>query len=395
MILISILRGREQTAGNWGDCSDFFPGLNVADNIPMWLADMDFRCPKEVVEAVTECAQTGIYGYAPKRTDIFEDAVIGWCKKRYGWDIGKEWIVFSPGVMTAVVHAIRGLTEPGDGVIIQPPVYYPFRSSIEDNDRIARSNGLILTDNGYRMNFDQLETLAAEPRTKLMILCSPHNPVGRVWSREELEQVCTICKRNDVALISDEIHADLLMKGIEFVSTGPIAQAYGVNCISCYAPSKTFNVAGLQVSAIVVPNAEVRSNFCNELKKSKVPGMNVFTGAVLEAAWSCDETYIQKAMEYIEANIDYAIAFAKKYTPKIKILKPQGTFLGWVDLRGLGLMTDQAERFFIEHAKITVDLGRWFGDGGEGFVRMNFACHRSTLDRALKQLQRAYEEEFP
>ncbi|MGM9607506.1 MAG: MalY/PatB family protein [Oscillospiraceae bacterium] len=378
----------------WDDYADVFPGMDVSDTVPMWVADMDFRCPPEVVDAVVKRAQAGLYGYNVDQTEGYDNAVLGWMKKRYGWDIDREWIVFTPGVVPALSHAVQALTEPGDGVIIQPPVYYPFRRSVENNGRVVRDNSLILEEDTYGMNVDQLEELAAEPRTKLMILCSPHNPVGRVWSREELERVCTICRRHGVTLISDEIHADLLMKGVSFTSTGPVAQACGTDCISCYAPSKTFNMAGLQSSAIIIPNPEIRAKFRQQMAKSSIPSMNVFAGVALEAAWTYGEPYIKEVMEYIEANIDYAIDFAERYTPKIKFRKPQGTYLVWVDLRGLGLDTEQAERFFVERAKIAVDLGTWFGCEGAGFVRMNFACHHSTLEKALKQLHAAYEKEF-
>ena len=394
MNLNAYIERRGTDCCKWDDYVDMFPGMDVSDAVPMWVADMDFCCPPEVVDAVVKRAQEGLYGYNVGQTEGYENSTVGWLKKRYGWAVDREWIVFTPGVVPALSHAIRALTEPGDGVIIQPPVYYPFRKGVENNGRVVRSNSLILDGDTYRMNFEQLEELAAEPRTRLMILCSPHNPVGRVWSREELEKVCTICRRHGVTLVSDEIHADLLMRGVAFTATGPVAQACGADCISCYAPSKTFNMAGLQSSAIIISNPEIRAKFRRQLAKSSLPGMNVFAGVALEAAWTYGEPYIKEVMEYIEANIDYAIEFAERYTPKVKIRKPQGTYLVWVDLRGLGLNTEQAERFFVERAKIAVDLGTWFGPGGAGFVRMNFACRRSTLGKALEQLRTAYEKEF-
>jgi len=206
-----------------------------------------------------ERAQSGVYGYNTRKTPGFDDAVMGWVKKRYRWEIKPEWIVFAPGIVPVLAHAVQALTEPGDGVIIQQPVYHPFNNCVVQNGRVARNNGLVLDKDGYRMNFEQLEELAAEPGTKMMILCSPHNPVGRVWSKEDVTRVCEICARHDVILISDEIHADLLMKGVEFTSTGPVVQVCGTKCISCYAPSKTFNMAGLQASAIVIPDADLRA----------------------------------------------------------------------------------------------------------------------------------------
>ena len=385
---------RGSGSSKWDDFAHAFHGMDVDGAIPMWVADSDFKCPPEVEAAVLKRAEMGVFGYCPRKTDGLNAAVTGWMKKRYGWEIENEWIVYTPGIVPALAHAVQALTQPGDGVIIQQPVYHPFKNSVVNNDRVLRNNGLVLIDDEYRMNFAQLEELASKENTKLMILCNPHNPIGRVWSREEVEQVCDICARNDVILVSDEIHADLLMKGVKFTSTGPVAQERGTKCISCYAPSKTFNVAGLQSSAIIIPDADIRAKFAWQMEKNGLPGMNVFAGVALETAWTQSESYIEEVMEYIEANIDYAIEYIGRYTPKIKIRKPQGTYLAWVDLNGLGLAPEEAEQFFIERAKIAVNKGSGFGEAGAGFVRMNFACHRSTLEKALKQLCAAYVKEF-
>ena len=378
----------------WDNVASAFPGMDAAQAIPMWVADSDFRCPDEVTQAILKRAGSGVFGYCSGRTPALCDAVSGWMKKRYDWEIEQDWIVFTPGIVTALAQAVQALTEPGDGVIIQQPVYHPFEECAAANDRVVRNSGLICENGEYRMNFEQLEELAAEERTRLMILCSPHNPVGRVWSREELERVCGICKRHDVILVSDEIHADLLMKNVKFTATGPVAQEMGLKCISCCAPSKTFNVAGLQASAILIPDAEIREKFSRQLDKNGVPGLNVFACVAMETAWTRGESYIDEVMDYIEANIDHALSFMERYTPKIKMRKPQGTYLGWVDLNGLGLEPEKAERFFEECAGIAVNGGSWFGKAGAGFVRVNFACHRSTLDRALERLRAAYEKEF-
>ena len=378
----------------WDLLDKKYPDMDAECLVPMWIADTDFLCPPEVMDAVLERAKHGIYGYNIDQPESYDRVAKMWLKKRYDWEIDEEWIVFTPGIVPALAHAVQALTEPGDGVIIQSPVYYPFRSSVENNGRVVRCNNLVLDEQGYHMNFAQLEELAAEPGTKMMILCSPHNPVGRVWSRQEIEKVCDICARHDVIIVSDEIHADLIMRGVTFASTGPVAREHSVKCISCYAPSKTFNVAGLQASAIIIPDPEVRAAFRRQLERNALPGMNVFAGVALEAAWTKCDYYIQEVMDYVEANIDYAIEFLNKYTPKIHIRKPQGTFLGWVDLRGLGLNDEQANRFFLESAGIAANAGSGFGAEGAGFVRVNFACQRSTLDKALEQLRTAYEKEF-
>lgn len=378
----------------WDSLPFAFPEADPETAIPMWVADSDFKCPPEVVDAVVARAQQGVFGYGARHIASLDAAVTGWMKKRFGWEINKQWIEFTPGIVTALANAVQAMTEPGDSVIIQQPVYHPFQNCVVSNDRVVRNNALLLEDDEYRMDLAGLEQMAAEERTKMMILCNPHNPIGRVWSREEIEAVCRICARHDVILVSDEIHADLMMKGVKFTSAGPVAQEVGARCVSCYAPSKTFNVAGLQGSAIILPDEELRKKFHDRLDKNGISGLNVFAAVAMEAAWSRSEAYIDEMMAYIEDNIDHAIEYTRRYTPKIRIRKPQGTYLAWVDLHALGLEPQEAENFFIERAGIAVNRGSGFGEAGTGYVRVNFACHRSTVDKALERLRCAYEKEF-
>ncbi len=378
----------------WDDFAGAFSDMDVTNAIPMWVADADLKCPDEVIDAVVERARHGVYGYSMQESPSLLQAVKGWMKLRYNWEIDEKWIAFTPGVVVALAHAVQALTAPGEGVIIQQPVYPPFKNVVLNNDRVLLNNELILDGENYRMNLEQLEEFASRESTKMMIFCSPQNPTGRVWSKEEVEQVCDICQRNGVTLVSDEIHADLLMKGTVFTSSGPVAKEKGLRSITCYAPSKTFNVAGLQASAIVIPDADVREKFVRQLEKNAVTELNLFAGLALEAAWTKCASYPEELMAYVEANMDYAIDFVSKYAPKIKIRKPQGTYLAWVDLHGLGLSDEEAERFFIERAKVAVNRGSAFGQAGAGFVRMNFACHRSTVEKAMEQLRIAYEKEF-
>lgn len=385
-------RGTDST--KWSVPKFAFKGMDSEGAIPMWVADTDFKCPPEITEAVTKRAEMGIYGYGSRRIPSVEKATVNWIGRRYSWNIEKDWIVFTPGIVPVLSHAVRALTEPGDSVIIQQPVYHPFYNSVVNNGRVVVNNALIYDETGYHMDFELLEKQAADPNVKLMILCSPHNPVGRVWSKEDLKRVCEICAKNDVVMVSDEIHADLILKGVEFTTTGALAQECGAKCISCYAPSKTFNVAGLQASAIIIPDSEVREALNKEIQKSELPGLNVIAGAALEAAWSKCDWYVGEVMAYIEANMDHAIEYMKKYTPKIKVMKPEGTFLMWWDMRELGLYGDELLRFFVEKAKIAINAGVGFGAAGDGFARVNMGCHRSTLDQALEQLRAAYEKEF-
>lgn len=381
-------------SAKWDGAGRDLPGVDPSKVIPMGMADMDFLCPPEVVEAVVKRAQFGLYGYSSWNNEGYNKAAIGWFERRYRWKIEKDWMVFTPGIVPAIAIAVQALTQPGDGVIIQPPVYHPFRHSVENNERVVRPNPLLEVGDSYEMDFDALEKLAAEDDVTMMILCSPHNPVGRVWSREDIERVCRICADNNVILVSDAIHADFMMKGVSFHETGPIATQCGCRCVSCFAPSKTFNMAGIQSSTIVIPDDELRDRFSRQLKRCSMPNMNAFAAAATEAAWNHGDRYVDEVMEYIEANIDHALEFMAQYTPKITMRKPEGTYLGWIDLRRLGLEGREAYRFFVERAGIGVNDGAMFGEQGTGFVRLNFACHRSTLDKALEQLREAYEKEF-
>lgn len=370
------------------------PAAKQPNTIPMGLADTDFLCPPEVTQAVMNRAKDGLYGYSSWQHEGYQNAAKGWFKRRYHWEIETGWMVFIPGVVPALSAAVQALTEPGDGVIIQPPVYHPFRHSVENNGRTLRLNPLRAVGDTYEMDFEGLEALAAEPATKMMIMCNPHNPVGRVWGREEVERVCKICAAHDVILVADAIHADLVMKGVTFYAAGPIALQCGCKCISCYAPSKTFNMAGIQSSTIVIPDEELRTRFSTQLRRCGMPNMNVFAAVATEAAWNHGDRYVDEVMAYIEANVDHAIDFFAKYTPKITMRKPEGTYLGWVNLKGLGVSHEEACRFFTERAGILINEGTMFGQEGSCFVRVNFACHRSTLDKALEQLKAAYETEF-
>ena len=381
-------------SAKWEDYKGRFMEYDTEGCIPMWVADMDFKCPQEVIDAVCEKAKFGVYGYCTQMPERFVNAAKNWMKKRHNWDIRSEWVVFSPGVVPVLAHSVMAFTEPGDGVIVQMPVYYPFHAAIENKGRVLKNNQLLLKNGRYEIDFENLEELASDPKTKLMLFCSPHNPVGRVWTRDEISRVCEICLKHQVILVSDEIHSDLLFNGVHFTATGAIDSRYADNCISCYAPSKTFNMAGLEASAIIVPNPDIRARLKNEFAKTRLPAMNVFVSTAVEAAWTYGEPYIDGVMKYIESNVDYAIDYLAKHAPKIKIMRPEGTYLVWIDLRELGLSPKETNRFFIERAGIAVDFGTWFGSGGEGFVRMNFACHRTTLEKALDRIRIAYEKEF-
>ena len=372
--------------------ADRYADYNTENALPLWIADTDFRCPPEVIEAVKTRAEHGIYGYTSPDLVYGEymAAAAGWMKRRYGWDAKAEWGVYTPGVVNAVVTAIQEFTKPGDGIIIQPPVYYPFAEGIRNNDRVVKNNCLIEKEPGYyEMDFVGLEDLASDPNTTMMILCNPHNPTGRVWKEEELRKVCEICLKHDVLIFSDEIHADLMMPGSHHIAVGSLGEEIANHLIAGYAASKTFNLAGLCTSAIMIPNPELRQRMLRRAEINRLPKSNVFGPLAGKVAYeSCDE-YVDAQMEYVSANVDYVIEFCKENLPKISLRKPEGTYLVWMDFRKLGMDVDQLHRFVTEEAGVVGDFGVWFGPGGEGYIRFNLACPRATVEQMMEKLKAA------
>jgi len=378
----------------WDGFEARYPRLDSKDCIPMWVADTDFKAPQEVIDALVEKAKFGIYGYPNAKGDSFDKPVIDWIYKRHGWKLNKEWIVPTAGIVPAVTYAIQAFTQEGEGVIIQPPVYYPFKQMILKNKRKTVNNPLIFdpkTEN-YEIDFGDLECKIKDPNNKLFILCNPHNPMGRVWSEEELRKIGELCLNNGVLIFSDEIHSDLIFKGYKHVPLGMLDERMNQNMITAYSPSKTFNLAGLQISAVIIANQQIRKKYTTQLEINCVGSINVFGTIAQEAAYNHGEPYLTELLEYIEANVDYAIDYAEKNLKGVTILKPQATYLVWIDFRGTGLTADEIDTLVIEKAKIAADLGRWFGEEGAGFSRFNFACPRSTLEKALGQLKCAIDQ---
>jgi cystathionine beta-lyase len=374
----------------WDGFEVRFPGLDAKGSIPMWVADTDFRAPQVVIDALIEKVKFGIYGYPCGQDDQFNNAVIQWIKNRHGWQLKPEWIVFTGGVVPAINFAIQAFTEPNEGIIVQRPVYYPFMRAIHNNRRRVVNNALRFDGQRYRMDFDDLERKAQDPNHKLMILCNPHNPIGYVWGREDLERVATICMENKVLLFSDEIHSDLIMKSYKHIPVSMLSEAIAQNTITAYAPSKTFNLAGLKTSAIVIPNERRRQQYADALNRCNAADINDFGRTALIAAYTHGADYLRQELEYIEANFDFAVEFGKKRLPQIKMYKPEGTYLAWVDFRNTGLSADEIDKSIIEKAKVAGDLGRWFGPEGSGFIRFNFACTRATLEQALLRLETVF-----
>ena len=353
--------------------------------LPMWVADMDFQSPEPVVKALQERAQHGIFGYT-QPDQAYLSAVTGWMKKRHGWHVEDSWIVTTQGVVPALHMLVKALTQPGDKVLIQRPVYYPFFSAIEKNACRIISNSLVLTDGQYHMDYDDLEAKTADPDVKVAILCNPHNPVGRVWTREELQRFGHICLRNHVRVISDEIHGDLVYPGVTFSPFAVADSAFQENSVVCTAPSKTFNLAGLQTSNIFIPDKKIRQKFKESLLANGLFGLNPFGMTACRVAYEEGEPWLEDLLNYLKNNLDALINFFEREIPEIRVIHPQGTYLVWFDCRSLGLDKHQLRNLFLNQARVFLDEGSLFGPEGDGFERINIACPRSLLMEALGRI---------
>lgn len=355
--------------------------------LPMWVADMDFQSPLQVIVALKERAEHGIFGYSGGYGGWFE-ALMEWMKKRYGWAPQREWISTSPGVVAALYMLVRALTEPGDRIIIQPPVYRPFYYVARSNGCELLENPLYFDGNKYRMDLEQLRQLV-NGRVKLLILCSPHNPVGRVWSREELAGLGQFCLEHEITIISDEIHSDLVYSGYTHTVLASVSRELEQNMIVCNAPSKTFNIAGIPASNVIIANENLRRAYRRVIRESGLDLPNVFAVTAVEAAYTYGEDWLEELLFYLEDNYRLAASFIAERIPEIMLVEPEGTYLLWMDCRNLGLNDEELDRFIKEKAKLLLEPGTIFGTGGSGFQRMNIACPRPRLLEALQRLEKA------
>lgn len=366
-----------------------FDGLKerfgVEDLIPMWVADMDFPVAKPIIEAIKHRAEHPILGYA-KFEDSYYDAIIYWMKNKHNWNIKKEWICFTPGVVSALNYAVQAFSSQGDEIIIQTPVYAPFSKTIKFNGRTVVNNPLKYEDGNYTMDFDDLKRKITS-RTKLLFLCNPHNPVGRVWTLEELKTLGEICIDNNIIIISDDIHFDLIYSGHNHTVIASISETFAENSIICTAPSKTFNIAGLQVSNIIIPNKELRKRFKITLENNAVSGANVFGIEALKASYYHCDDWLSQLMIYLEESLNYVIDFIENYIPKMKVIKPQGTFIIWLDCSNLNMNEKEIKEFFIRKCRLGLDEGSIFGQEGKYFMRMNIACSKKIIDEALNRIK--------
>jgi cystathionine beta-lyase len=368
--------------------TDHFQGADRV--LPMWVADMDFRCPEPVIESLKARAEHGIFGYTAP-TDDFHLSVTRWMQKRHGWEIDPEWICLTPGVVPALNMLVRTFTTPGSKVIIQPPVYYPFYGAVKNNGAELVANPLLLEEGRYRMDLADLELKCQDPGVRMAILCSPHNPVGRVWSRAELEAFGNTCIDHDVLVISDEIHGDLIYKDHTFTPFAKVSDAFARNAVICTAPSKTFNLAGLQTSCIIIPNPKLRQAFKRTLRENGLFGVNTFGAVALQAGYEHGEPWLQQVLEYIEGNLEYLEQYVAEHIRRVRVIRPEGTYLVWLDCRALGLDGQALKRLMLEDAKVYLDEGYIFGPEGEGFERINIACPRPLLVEALERIGRAID----
>lgn len=360
------------------------------DIIPLSVADMEFKVAPEIVAAIKKVADFAAYGYTIP-TEGYYKAVIGWMERRHNWKIKKEWISLSTGVVPAFNTAIRAYTHPGDKVIIQQPVYYPFEAAITNNGCQVVNNALIYKDGNYSIDFDDLEEKVKDPLVKVLLFCNPHNPVGRVWTKDELHRLGEICLKEDVLVISDDIHFDFVFKPYMHTVFAALSQEFQDNSLILTAPSKTFNLAGLQGSNIIIPNPKLKAQFDIANQRTGFFSLNHFAYAACEAAYNEGERWLDELLEYLEGNLNYLKSFMAKELPQIKVIETEGTYLVWLDCRALGLSNNELEKLMKEKARLFLDEGYIFGASGSGFERINIACPRAMLEKSLNNIKKAIE----
>lgn len=355
-----------------------------ADVLPMWVADMDFRTPDFIRDAVIARAKGDVYGYT-FRDDGYYQAVADWITRRHGWKVDKKWISYTPSVVAAINMAVMGLTSVGDGVIIQTPVYPPFIHSVTSHGRKLITNTLKDSDHGYEMDFDLLERQAKD--AKMLILSNPHNPVGRCWTKNELQRLGEICLKNNVLVISDEIHCDLVLPGFKHIPFASLSPEFEKISITAHAASKTFNIAGMATSSIIVPNDELREKYVGFVHDTEIDLGNVLGKEATRAAMLHGEPWLAQLLNYLKDNADFAVDFIRREMPKVRVHKPEATYLLWLDFSGYGLSDEKLNRRMVDEIGLGLNPGHEFGKEGENHLRMNLACPRSVLKTALEKMK--------
>ncbi|WP_426199292.1 MalY/PatB family protein [Pseudomonas sp. DC3200b2] len=387
-----VIERRHTNSMKWDYAHNFLtPEERAADPLPMWVADMDFRSPQAVIDALSEAVRFGVFGYAGGARKTYVDAVIGWQGKRFGWDVSRDWLMQAPGIITIMKLAIQAFTSPGDSVLIQPPVYVHFHDDARINGRHLALAPLDF--DGERYHFDECKFEAAiEPNTRLFILSHPHNPTGNVWSEAELRAMGEICARHDVLVLSDEIHQDFILnprkKHIPFASLG---EAFAQNSITCTAPSKTFNMAGLQTANIFIPNKRIREELGRQYDRNLYRYVNALGMVAAEAAYTHGEPWLEQMLSYVRGNQAHFAEAIHSATPQIKVVPTDSLYLSWMDCRGLGMDAQALDRFMLTKARVWLDKGQKFGLEGQGFMRANLGCSRVTVNEAIQRITRAVQ----
>jgi len=360
-----------------------------ADLLPLWVADMDFRTPDFIVEAIKKRAEHEIFGYT-FRPESYTQSIVNWLKRRHNWEIKPEWISFSPGVVAGLTMAIEALSKPGDGVIIQPPVYFPFFDSVKGTGREMIENPLKLENGRYYFDLDDLKQKIT-PTTKLLLLSNPHNPGGMAWNEKELIELAQICLENKIVIISDEIHSDLIFDGFRHTPLAGISDEIAQSCVICMAPSKTFNTAGLTTSFLVIPNKRHLVAYERVMKLPHLHMGNIFGTVALEAAYTYGDEWLDQLMHYLQKNYYFLEEYFKVNLPEVKVMRPEATYLIWLDFSAFGLSDEALNQKLID-AGVGLNRGVQFGKQGSGFMRMNIGCTRSMLEEALLRIKKAFQE---
>jgi cystathionine beta-lyase len=382
-----VINRRNTHSYKWDQSEKLFGDPDI---LPLWVADMDFESPPAVKAALEKRAAQGVYGYTI-RTEGYINAVVSWFSKRHGWDIKPQWLTDSPGIVTSLSLAVELFSEPGAHVILQSPVYYPFYDVIRMNGREVAKNPLVIRSGRYEMDYAHLEELM-KGGAKLMLLCSPHNPGGRVWEREELVRLGELCQKYGVIVVSDEIHGDLAFPGSKHIPFASISPEFAQNSITLLAPTKTFNLPGLQSSVIVSANSELKRKLDYRIKTLSIHMMNFFIPDAIQAAYLESEEWLDELLVYLRGNTDYAIEYLAEHLPELKPMKPDGTYLLWVDCRALNLDVNGLKELMFKKARVAFTEGSVFGSEGEGYLRFNLACPRSILTEALERFTQAVKE---
>ncbi|MDQ0216503.1 cystathionine beta-lyase [Oikeobacillus pervagus] len=382
-----IINRKGSSSVKWDGVQKVF---GVEDALPMWVADMDFAAAPEIIQALKEVVDHGVYGYTTIPASTTE-AICGWMEKRHGWKIDSSWLLFNSGVVPSLALAVEILTEKGDAVLLQSPVYAPFFSMIKNNGRKIANCPLTIGDDQFEINFDQLEKTIQTENVKLFFLCNPHNPGGRVWSEQELIQIAEICKRNEVIIVSDEIHSDLIAPPHKHIPIASLKKDYEEFVITLIAPTKTFNLAGLQASSIIVPNKTIRTKLSNGQLRQGFFTLNMMGITAMEVAYKYGESWLDECIHYIRGNVEYVKDFLQREFPSIQMFDPQGGYLIWINCRELGYSDQELNERLLQKGKLALEPGTKYGKGGEGFVRMNVACPRSTVEEGMKRFKLALQ----